>query len=282
MKITFSEFEIEIYPEDDEYIRKIEPLFMETDINTGEKIENPKEQILIRGKSIFDCNGAELCNCESEKELSNELLYYLGNCICMHQKENEIIFHASGVKFGKKALLFSGISGSGKTTLSLEFSRYGEWMGDEYCHVDLEKGEAWFDNFPLHLKDGNPYIERFENAQKIPTFDKSTARSGFYIGLTDLKKTGAGIAGLFELTPICAVIFPHYDKNCKSTKIYKVEPEKYPELILSGIIGKNPQSVNLRAFLKMCAKYKIGLFEIIYSDVGEAAEEIKRISIYNI
>ena len=210
-------------------------------------------------------------------ELADGVFSYLGTVILRSVKGKEYIIHASGTLLNNKVLLFSGVSGSGKTTFALEISKYGYYLGDEYTHVNTATGEVWFENYPFHLKDGNPYLMNFSSCPKLRTSDRYGQRKGFYISPDTGEIPQASIKsddGIAVKRPLSMIVFPHFSASAPKTEIRKLSSMKLPELLLKGLFGRDAPSGIFKNFIKMLSQRNIKLVEIEYSDISEAAEKL--------
>ena len=106
------------------------------------RTQDDKYRVYVNGKIIREHMVRE--------EAAYCMTTIFGDDICSHLDDATCILHASSVLINNFIVSFSGISGSGKTSLSLIFSHYGNYIGDEYAHVDLNTGHLWHEDHPTN------------------------------------------------------------------------------------------------------------------------------------
>ena len=201
--------------------------------------------------------------------------YYLtriiGNGICFGIDSITGVMHAAGVYFDGGAVSFMGTSGSGKTSISLVFAAYGRFIGDEYAFIDLDEGYYWHENHPFQLKAQNhQLLEWFDSEPRLLVEAESFGQAYYFpVSATDYIKSSRE-----DRIKLKTIIFPCYDKSAESTAIKKMAADKLPVAILESLFGMGQPSLLLKRFLHICAKNKIRLYEVEFSDCLAAAKEL--------
>jgi hypothetical protein len=216
-------------------------------------------------------NGELIREKMSREEAAYCMTTIFGDEICSHIDDSTGILHASSVLIDDFIVSFSGVSGSGKTSLSLIFSRYGNYIGDEYAHVDLNTGHLWHEDHPYQLKERNTAI-----LSTIPLSSRLKVKTdlfgqAWYVSLdtTNYKKVRRD-----DQVTVKFIVFPHYNKDCQKTMISMLPVMKLPGTILQSLMGQDPPSLVFQKFVHMAALHGIHLVEITFSDGDDAAREL--------
>lgn len=269
--IPFTNFTFQLTFEDEEFADNVTAVFHTVPTLT----HNPDTIIEIQGnqenKYRVWLNGEMIRENMSQEEAAYCITTIFGDEICSHIDDSTCILHASSVLIHDFIVSFSGISGSGKTSLSLIFSTYGNYIGDEYAHVDLNTGHLWHEDHPYQLKERNAAI-----LSKIPPSSRLKVKTelfgqAWYISLntTNYKKISRD-----DHVKVKFLVFPHYTKDCQKTIISKLPAAKLPDSILQSLMGRNPPSLVFKTFVHMAALEGIHFVEIGFSDGDDAAGEL--------
>ncbi len=151
---------------------------------------------------VYHCQSVFRNVCITEPiEVMDWVLNTVGEYIIMTLPEDEMIMHASAVCIRDKAILLAGDSGSGKTTLSLILAKNScRYAGDEYVYIKYRQSMACGENFPIHIKAGNPLLGEYAPEFLIKTYNTESGRKGYALdrSLTDKN----GLKAMYEINHI--------------------------------------------------------------------------------
>ena len=237
--------------------------------------EHPDGIIEIKGTKgknyHVHLNGEMICEQMSREEAAYCITTIFGEHICSHIDDSTCVLHASSVLINDFIVSFSGISGTGKTSLSLIFSRYGNYIGDEYAHLDMNTGNLWHENHPYQLKERNTtMLSPIPSSSRLKVNTESSGQA-WYVSLDTTNYKSISHEDQLKLQ---FLIFPHYNENCQKTTVSKLPLTKLPLSILQSLMGQMPPSLVFKKFAEMAAFEGIHFIEITFSDSNDAAEKL--------
>ena len=201
------------------------------------------------------------------------IMQQMSDALCQAGTDQGVIMHSAGVLLDGQAVCFVGASGSGKTSMAIELARYGVLMGDECAFLDISSATVFYEDFPLQLKTENrALLSRFEESSTMLAY-MPNGRKAVYCAPDSLPDYGG--EGTRE-APLRFIVFPAYDRRCRSTKIACMDARFLPQNVLESLMSCDSPSVLLRCFLHMCSIYKIVLLRVTYSNGGDAAFALQR------
>ena len=236
-----------------------------------------KEHISIRITGVdgnYNCSSlTEEIIVDSERQVIAWLLDMVGESIIMTIPPDEMIMHAAAVEKQGQVIIIAGDSGSGKTSFSLILNRYGfRYIGDEYIHITPGNGKAYGDNYPVHLKAGNPLLQTMEEEDLVETYNEETGRSGYAFSFDDMG--GKSIEADVQTGRISAIIFVKYIYDASETYINRMSIHNLPQAVLGTLIAHGSRTDVLRRFVRMIAEYEIPIMERNYSKTEKAVRLI--------
>lgn len=264
IKINFSRISFEINVEDSIIADKIFNIFPAD--NTIKKSDF--KRIYVKGNRMLGyeiyCENKRYGHTESIDKAVALIVEVIENSLLSLIDKDTCIIHGSTVEKNRCGVVFTGISGSGKTSLSLQFSKYGKLLGDEYTFLDLNTNKVWQEQMPLQFKDGNSLIkEKVLNLNSLVPATRNGKEKIYYHSLNSLGKQDDS-AG--EDTMLAFIVFPKYIKNHNRVNIRKAELKELPEKILNSVISIYEPSRLFAKLLKLSSKNRIKFIEVIYSD----------------
>lgn len=189
---------------------------------------------------------------------------FLETLVCqflIHQRDDRIPIHASGVALNGSAILMPGEKGSGKSTLALRLASRGFiYLGDEALWLDPDSDII--EPFPkaAAIKAG-----AFDLFGEAPVFQSPTRGPLRY----HLPERYAPLGATY---PVAQIIFPQYNREAPSG-LYPLRPEEsllYLSRMLFGGLARRPE--RFPALLRMAQR---PAYLAVYGDAEEVADFLR-------
>ena len=274
--IEFSKFLCHIVSNDKQLVSSFKSVFLEHE-SSIQLYENDKRgveyQVILEDYERYNIlkDGSLLEDGLHKSEAAGFIMQEVSDSFCSQIDNSTIVMHAVCVSYNKKAILFIGRSGSGKTSLGVAFSKHGVLVGDECTFVDIKKGAAWCEDFPVQIKAKNVDILKHFDLKKSLPIKTRINEDAYYLckGAMNYLKTPE------DRIEIAAIVFPKYVEDCCDISIKSIEGKYFAEELLSSVISVKSPSGILKDIVNMISSNKIKVAQLEYYDVEKAAECIR-------
>jgi len=269
--ITFNYASFKLIFDNEVFADNFQSVFQAT-ASPNEKFDNT---IHIKGDDYTNysvyLNNNLLRKAMSRDEAAYCITSIFGDDICSHTDDSICIMHAASVLMNDRIVSFSGIAGSGKTTLSLLFTKYGNYVGDEYAFLDIKTGDLWHERHPFQLKESNKAMLANIDPSSTLTVEGEPFGRAYYVslGTTNYRKVERD-----DHIKVKVLVFPRFDSNCTTTIINRLPISELPVTILQSLLGQDPPSLLFRRFIQMAAAERLHFVESKFSDGADATAKL--------
>jgi hypothetical protein len=202
----------------------------------------------------------------------------ISDAFCSWVDDEVCVMHAASVLRKDKLILFSGVSGSGKTSLALEFARHGKFAGDECAFLDMGRATAWYEEFPFQLKANNrELLSRYDKNRTLEVYGDLHG-TAFYLPLDSVDSHPVKRDDNIVMSTI---VFPRFHSGSEGVSIRRLAADRLPEYILNSLMGTKAPSNLFAQFVHMSARHGLRFYDIKYSDLAEAADELEKYLVEN-